>query len=144
MRAHLGWVLLVVLGTAFTGWAWAQQGAPKVQLSQEAKSVMRPRMKQHGPDMERLIWSVVLLQRGQTRVLAERLAGAERLARPLPNQLDTINAAVPELFFTLQDQLHDRAGDLQAAAARGDDDAVAAAFGKMAETCVACHARYLQ
>ena len=105
---------------------------------------MHPLMRQHGPEMEQLIWSVLLLQRHQTGVLAERLSGSERLARPMPGQLDTVNAAVPETFYALQDLLHERATDLQVAAKNGDDDAVAVAFGRLTETCVACHARYLE
>jgi len=138
----LGGLTCALLGAG--GMALAQPRPTEHALSPEAHASMRPRMKQHGPEMEQLIWSVILLQRNQTRVLADHIAGAERLARPLPGQLDTINAEVPELFFALQDTLRDRAEELRDAAAKGDNDAVASAFGRLAESCVACHTRYLE
>jgi len=145
MLGLFGALLLAgVLGRASAAPAKAPDAAGAQVLSKEARAVMRTRMKSHGPEMEQLIWSVVLLQRAQTQAIADRMGSAAKLARPLPGQLDTVNAAVPELFFGFQDNLHARARELGDAAKTKDDEAIGRAFGKLAETCVACHARYLE
>ncbi len=144
MRAHrwLAWGLLAA-GVA-AGAAWAEQERERAGVGRQVRASLRPQMKEHGPHMEELVWTVVLLQRDQTRVLSASIAASEKLARPLPGDLESVNAGVPERFFQLQDDFHARASALHRASKAGNDDEVAAAFGKLAETCVACHARFLE
>lgn len=109
-----------------------------------ARRLLRTRMARHGDDMVRLMLAVTLLQRDQVRSLATDIANEPRLTRPIAGGADDLNAALPMQLFNLQDELRQRAKDLAAAAgSRASDQALAASFGKMTETCVACHSAYL-
>jgi hypothetical protein len=99
-------------------------------------------MKDHKADMSALTFAVVLLDRPGAERLARSIAASPRLARP-SERPDELNSLLPPRFFELQDQLRRRADDLAAAARSGDDAAMAKAYGALSETCVACHATYL-
>jgi|GEM_PF-1941731 len=114
------------------------------QLSPEARAVLRPRMQRHGAVMDVLIRSVVMLDRARTADAVDAVIGEARLARPLPGDTEMINAAIPPLFFDLQDHLQQRAQALRTASAKGDDVEVAVALGQVMQTCVACHSAYLE
>ena len=81
MRAHrwLAWGLLAA-GVA-AGAAWAEQERERAGVGRQVRASLRPQMKEHGPHMEELVWTVVLLQRDQTRVLSASIAASEKLAR---------------------------------------------------------------
>lgn len=123
--------------------ASGQMNRERAQLSEEARSLLRPRMQRHVPAMDRLVRSVLLLDRPGTVAAVDAVLEEARLARPLPGDKESINAAIPTLFFDLQDHLHDRASVLRRAATNGDDVEVAVAFGEVMQSCVACHSSYL-
>jgi hypothetical protein len=107
-----------------------------------ARELLVERMRDHRAIMSGLTWAVVLLDRPAVEELAGDLASAPRLARTDPSAGD-LNALLPARFFELQEQLSARARELSAAAKGKDDAALASAYGKLSETCVACHSVYL-
>ena len=117
---------------------------PPDYLPQELREVLRRRMGEHGRDMQELVFQVVLLQREGAMVTARRIASEPRLARPLPGGEGDLNALLPERFFVFQDDLKRMASQVADAASRKNDAQLASAFGRMTETCVACHSAYLK
>ncbi len=117
-------------------------GAPEY-LSELARAMLRRRMERHGRDLSLLVHAVVLLQREVVTELASDIVAEPRLVRPIADGMDDLNAALPERFFVLQDELRDRARQLGDAAKRRDDTRLAEAFGRLTVTCVACHSAYL-
>ena len=113
-------------------------------LPDELRPVLRNRMKRHGDDMVQLVLAVTLLKRDLVKASADRIASEPRFARPIVGSNDALNNALPERFFTLQAEVAERARALSVAAARRDDHALASAFGRLTETCVACHSAFLE
>lgn len=125
----------------------AAKGLPEPDyLPQLAREYLRRRMDRHARDMQTLISAVVLLDKRLARELATAIATEPRLARPTAagDEDDTLNKALPLRFFTLQDELRLRAQQVADAAKSDDDQALATAFGRLAETCVSCHSAYLK
>ena len=114
---------------------------PRV-LSELARQLLRPRMERHGHDMMMLVQGVLLLQRDVVAELAKNIAAEPRLTRPRVGGEDDLNAALPERFFVLQDELHSRAGTLATAVKTDSDVALAARLGEMMQTCVSCHSTF--
>jgi hypothetical protein len=77
-----------------------------------------------------------LRQLGDTR--AQDLAGGSCSAAERE-----VGAHLPEAFFDYQDALTISVAELSAAAQLEDDIKLVEAFGKVAQTCVACHSAYL-
>jgi hypothetical protein len=95
-------------------------------------------MNNHGVTQMRLSVSVVLLDYDDVRQAAEGI-----LVQPdLPLDAAT-QAALPARFFELQKDLKNQAHALEEAAGKRDDRAMAAAYARLSETCVACHAAYV-
>ncbi len=115
---------------------------PPAYLPAAARELLVDRMKDHRADMSALTFAVVLLDKANAERLARAIAQSPRIARPT-DAPDELNSLLPPRFFELQDQLRRRAEDLATAAKSGDDAAMAKAYGALSETCVACHATYL-
>lgn len=113
-------------------------------LSPLARQVLKQRMKRHGNDMLTMVRSVLFLDHETTQRIAAELAAEPRLTRAIAGGSDDVNAALPERFFVLQDELRSRALDLAAAAKGGDDAKLAARLGEVTQTCVSCHSAYLE
>lgn len=157
MRAVL--LSLIVLGTAALG-AEPAAKAPKPQqkvtptarkgleepsyLSLIARQLLKQRMARHGADMLALVQAVLFLDHQTTQRLAAEIAAEPRLTRPIAGGLDDVNAALPERFFILQDELKSRAIDLAGASRSSDPAQLAARLGELTQTCVSCHAAYLE
>jgi hypothetical protein len=142
MRRSL-WIL--VLFAAFTLGA----DRPKARLPQPdylpdlARKLLRERMSRHGDDMQQLLMAVTLLERERVKAIATDIANEPRLVRPMPGDEDALNAALPAQLFVLQDELRLRAKALATAADKPNDPALATSFGRLTETCVACHSAFL-
>jgi hypothetical protein len=121
----------------------ASTNKPNAALTDLARSVLRKRMERHGKMMTNLVEGVILLQRDVVLELAGTIASEPRLTRPIVGGANDLNAALPERFFVLQDQLRERAQALGAAAKQSDDDLLALRFADLTRTCVACHAAFL-
>ena len=113
-------------------------------LPSEAREMLSARMDRHGEVMMMLLVSVMTLQHSDTELLAEQVAAEPRLGRPATGEKGTISALLPPRFFTLQDQLVDRAHAVANAARANDNGRIVRAYGQLAETCVSCHSVYLQ
>jgi len=113
------------------------------RLSAVARSLIRERMQRHADQMTWLVMSTVLLDYPSAEDAAHEVATEARLARPLPAERDTLNASLPARFFDLEEDLARRAQVVLAAARAADPQALRQAVGGLTETCVACHASYL-
>ena len=113
-------------------------------LSAIARQLLKQRMKRHGADMLSMVTAVILLDHEATQRLAAELAAEPRLTRPIAGGADDVNAALPERFFVLQDELRSRALDLATASRGADNQQLAARLGELTQTCVSCHSTYLE
>lgn len=112
-------------------------------LSDLARQILRRRMERHGKDMTHLMTGVVLLKREVVETLSQSIASEPRITRPLPDSRDELNAALPEKFFVLQDELRERAKTLAEASRSKDDKQLGEAFSRLTQTCIACHSAFL-
>jgi hypothetical protein len=112
-------------------------------LPEQARGLLRQKMERHGQDARDLMFGVTLLQYDIARAAAQRISSEPRLVRPLPGGEGELNALLPERFFVLQDEARLRARAVSEAAEKHDDQALAEGYGRLVETCVACHSAYL-
>lgn len=112
-------------------------------LPEGARAALRQKMARHGQAMTDLMLGVTLLQYDVANAAAGRIVNEPRLARPIQGGDDELSSLLPERFFTLQDELRSRAQAVQDAAKKRDDTALGESFGRMTETCIACHSAYL-
>jgi hypothetical protein len=118
----------------------ADFGSVESLLPPPIRASLRPRMQRHGADLNALNHHVVVGDYGGTAAIARRIAEEPMIARPVGAEDATIlNNALPEAFFTHQERLRARATVLADAASGGERADVAQAFGRLGETCVACH-----
>jgi hypothetical protein len=113
-------------------------------LPMEARQLLSTRMQRHGDDLTLLLPSVVLLDHRWVEKLTESIASEPRLARAGAGDADTLNARLPARFFELQDLMRTRAKAVAEAARAKDDVRMGTAFGELTQTCVTCHALYVQ
>jgi hypothetical protein len=106
--------------------------------------MLTSRMHRHAQDMMFLVASVVLLNHDVAADLSGGIADEPRLARPAAGERDSLNALLPRRFFELDDELRERSRAVATAAKLKDDALLAKAYGQLVETCVSCHAVYLQ
>ena len=137
--------LIMLLAAAVTLGADTPKGhlAEPDYLPKLARKLLRERMMRHGDQMTQLVIAVTLLQRDRVKAIATDIANEPRLVRPMPGEEDALNAALPNQLFVYQDELRLRTKALAAAADKPNDPALASAFGKVTETCVACHSAFL-
>jgi hypothetical protein len=112
-------------------------------LSPLARQLLKKKMRRHGSDMTQLFLSSTLLQHEKARVLATDIANEARISRPIAGGEDDLNAALPERFFVLQDEVRSRAKDVAEAARAADNKLLAERFGRLMQTCVECHSAFL-
>jgi cytochrome c556 len=112
-------------------------------LPPEVRDLLADRMQRHREEAGRLMTGALFLDYEGVDSAAADIIGEPQLPRPSPNEQDTLNARLPEHFFILQDQLVARARELRSAAASHDGNLLAAAYGALSQTCVACHSAYL-
>jgi cytochrome c556 len=114
-------------------------------LNAAARTELQDRMARHGNVMSNLVKAVVLLDRPTIRVLAQRIADEEVIARVEAKGSKTWESRLPKDFFAEQDALRAAARDLATSALSGGPDSVLAdRFAAIAHTCVACHSVYLR
>lgn len=135
-------VALLACGVATAAAAGVpEQG--KAELPAGARMILLERMGNHRQDMTRLHAAVLFLEHDAAKVLAGQIAAEPRLAQPMRGASAELNSLVPPRFFELQDELRQRAQAVARAAAAGDDAQIAKAYGALTETCVRCHAAFL-
>jgi hypothetical protein len=113
-------------------------------LPPEGREMIAARMQRHAEDMMFLMASVVLLNHEVAAQLSDGIANEPRLARPAAGERDTLNALLPGGFFELEDELRERSRAVAVAAKLKDNARLTKAYGQLVETCVSCHAVYLQ
>lgn len=113
-------------------------------LPPAGREMIAARMQRHAEDMMFLMASVVLLNHEVAAQLSDGIANEPRLARPAAEERDTLNALLPGRFFELEDELRERSRAVAAAAKLKDNPRLTKAYGQLVETCVSCHAVYLQ
>ncbi|MFL5348419.1 MAG: hypothetical protein ACJ8AT_26785 [Hyalangium sp.] len=112
-------------------------------IPETARTLLRKKMERHGQDARELMFGVTLLQYDIAKAAAQRIASEPRFVRPIAGGEDDLNALLPERFFVLQDESRTRAQAVATAAEKKDDKALAESYGRLVETCVACHSAYL-
>jgi cytochrome c556 len=113
------------------------------RLPAAARVLLLERMGNHRVDMARLHAAVLFLEHEAAEALARSIAAEPRLAAPTHGADAQLNSLVPPRFFELQDELRKKALQLAMAAEKEDDAAIAKAYGSLTETCVRCHATFL-
>ena len=151
MRTSMIWGVLVTLLAAG---AVAAAPTPKLppparglpapdHLSPQARQEVKARMGQHAVTMQSLIRAVVLLDRPTIRVMANRIADEEVVARTSGTR-DKKAPELPQKFFVEQGQLAATARQLASAAVDGGDDKLLGErFSALSRTCVGCHSTYV-
>lgn len=117
---------------------------PPETLPGPVRAILKERMKSHAAEMRELMAAIMILDYPAIRDRAAGIANDGSLARPLSGDASELNTALPEKFFTFQDELRTRAKALAEAGGRQDAFEVADAYGRLSETCVRCHAVYRQ
>ena len=112
-------------------------------IPETARALLRKKMERHGQDARDLMFGVTLLQYDIVKAAAQRISSEPRFVRPIAGGEDDLNALLPERFFVLQDESRTRAQAVATAAEKKDDKALAESYGRLVETCVACHSAYL-
>jgi hypothetical protein len=115
---------------------------PPDYLPASARSVLRTLMPAHASDMGALMSAIMVLHYDEIDERARAIAADTRFARPMTGDASELNAALPDRFFLLQDELRTEAGILARAAAQASALDVADAYGRLSGTCVKCHAAY--
>ena len=115
---------------------------PPEPLSLTAKALLKERMAMHAQDMSQLVSSIMLLEYAEISTDADKIASDVNLHRPTSNDATQLTESIPEKFFVRQDDLQTAARILAKAGRTANPDRVADAYGKLAETCVRCHADY--
>jgi cytochrome c556 len=119
------------------------------ELTRDERAALRPQMMGHGETMEDLLWASLMLDVPSIATIASWI---ERgiLADPTlaegdaaPADDSAVGADYPVAFVWLQAKLARDAQALARASLDGDRDEIARAYGRVAEGCIACHARYL-
>jgi len=111
-------------------------------LPGEARQLLRTRMASHAQDMSALMSAIMVLRYAEIEERANSIAHEARFAAPHSQDATELNSALPEKFFVRQDELRAGARSLSAAARDLDPYRVAAAYGRLSEECVRCHADY--
>ncbi len=138
------WVIVLGSGLALAGDVPRSRLKEPDYLPPLARQLLRTRMERHGDDMMQLVMAVTLLQRERAHAIAVEIAAEPRLTRPMPGEEGgDLNAALPNQFFELQDELRQKAKAVADAALKPSDAAMATTLGRMTETCVACHSVFL-
>lgn len=119
-----------------------QSKRPPEPLSPVAQAVLRQRMVSHANDMNELVSAIMVLDYPYIAARAEKIAGDVSLSRPITGDATELNASLPEKFFVYQDRVKFEARGLVEAAGATDPYQVAAKYGRLAESCVRCHADY--
>ncbi|MBI4818611.1 MAG: cytochrome c [Deltaproteobacteria bacterium] len=129
-----------VIALFIAGCASAKSDAPvrpampvPANLSSEARAALGARMQGHGDDMNDLLWSILFLDFASTHDIAAHIS----------SQTLVPSGVVPAEIVAFEGRLHALAGELERASKAEDSAKVAELYGKVAETCVRCHASYL-
>ena len=131
-------LLLLAFGCAGT----RQLPAPP-DLPESARALLTEKMIDHGQDMTDLLWATLFLDEDSVKEIARHIVEQPRFSRPLTQDAAELNSRLPPEFFALQDELITRANELAESADSRDPNAVATAYGQLAQTCVRCHSVYL-
>lgn len=107
-------------------------------VSAEAKSFLKSKMKAHSKDMRDLVLAVATLKYDEAKKFAQGISNAPRLDK-------TAGAAVqlPDAYFVLQDALKKHAGEVVIASEAKKADDLNLAFTSMMGTCMSCHNAFL-
>jgi hypothetical protein len=104
--------------------------------------ILKTKMVRHNAQMNALMSRIVLLDDAGVAHAAGELLEEPSLARPVTG--DELNGVLPERFYTLQEEVRNRARQLVNASTRHDRVAVADEFAALARACVTCHEIYLR
>lgn len=133
------WSGLGLLLLAAPAEAHPQAAPAPARLSDKARQLLRKRMRGHGDAMSSLVGDVLLLLYDQAAGDAQRIADRARAIERSDDNLQEL-----QLLLDLQEQLRQRALTVVDAGRARDGAALGTAFGALTQTCVHCHAAYLE
>lgn len=107
-------------------------------VSAEAKTFLKSKMKAHSKDMRDLVLSVATLKYDDAKKFAQGIANAPRL-----DKTAGATVSLPDSFFILQDGLRKHAGEVVTACDAKKPAELNAAFTSMMGTCMSCHNAFL-
>lgn len=110
----------------------------RASLSPEIRARLLERMDRHGSTLDDLVWAVVLLDRDSTATLSTEIALWQ-------SAFGDLDPDVPLRFVELEKALRSETDTLGRLARdpHSTDDRIGESLGRLAATCVACHATYL-
>ncbi len=115
---------------------------PPEPLSPVVRSLLKERMATHARDMANLMSAIMTLEYSSIAIRANAIADDANFSRPLSSDASELNAQIPPKFFVRQDDLKEASRRLAGAARSHNPYKVADAYGRLAETCVRCHADF--
>ncbi|MCK6544524.1 hypothetical protein L6R52_01515 [Myxococcota bacterium] len=121
------------------------EGLPEPpHLPEPIRELIWSRMQGHGTDMTLLLWAVLFLDYEGAGELARAIVAEPRFSRPIGPDDPTLNGMLPPEFFTLQDELVEKAKILvRVTSGPRDGKLLSRAYGELTSVCVRCHAAYL-
>ncbi len=112
---------------------------PAGDISDEARTYLDRRMRDHGETATDLLFSVVLLDYDGSARIATRIASDTEQTPAYVEGEALLRREFPETFFDLEATLKADALRLVTAAAQSDAEAMAREYSTMVNSCVECH-----
>ena len=112
-------------------------------VTANTRAELAARMGRHAEVMSNLVRAVVLLDRPTIRMLANRIADEEVVARADKSAPERMPLNLPPEFLQEQTALATAARQLAGATDSEDDQVLAQRFSAVTTTCVGCHSVYL-
>ncbi len=112
---------------------------PASDVSDEARTYLDKRMRDHGATATDLLFSVVLLDYDGTARIASRVAEGPQQTAEFSEGEALLRVEFPETFFDLEATLRADALRLVAAATERDPELIAKNYSTMLNSCVECH-----
>lgn len=109
------------------------------EVSAEARSFLKGKMRAHGKDVRELSMAVATLKYAQVKKHAQTIANQPRLD---PSQGKA--AALPASYFALQDSLKKLAEELVTIADEQDGEELVTAYAHLVQTCASCHHAFVE
>jgi hypothetical protein len=147
MRRHFPTTTILmagVLGACALACAEAPAAAAQqVQLSPELQEMLRAEMRQIAAATQALPLALATADWRTIERIGAEIRGSYVLEKQLsPSQRKAFEQGLPDQFKVIDQDLHQRADRLRAAAAAHDAELVAFHFYRLLETCTTCHATY--
>ncbi len=124
--------------------ATSNEPSPSPRLSKKVRRVIQRRMDGHSKRMGKLVSAVWFVDYADAARAADALVDQSQLRKDLARDAVDLEFTFPDRFFTLLLELESRTAVIAEAARRKDGAQLASGFARLSETCINCHAEYLE